>query len=106
MEKSHLLQGLERWLEVKSTGCSCRGPRFGFHPPCGSQPSKTKFQSTWSLLAFSAHGILTRTHIYRQAKTFIHINKNKLVFKKENMCRAWWHTSLIPALERQRQVDL
>jgi len=36
-----LLIGLERWLSVKSTGSSCRGPRFSWAPTGILTPSVT-----------------------------------------------------------------
>jgi hypothetical protein len=37
-------------------------------------------------------------------RTFDHLALN-VPLKKEEESRAWWHTPLIPALGRQRQVD-
>jgi hypothetical protein len=44
-------RGLERWLSVRSTGCSSRGPEFKSQQPHGgSQPSVTRSDSLfWSV---------------------------------------------------------
>jgi hypothetical protein len=45
--------------------------------------------------------------VWQQVKEwYIHREKQNYSLKKKNRARQWWPTPLIPALGRQRQVDL
>jgi hypothetical protein len=78
---------------VRSTCCSCRGPRFSSQQPQGGYQTVTlvpKASAFSSALPGHTGGI--------------HLKMNQI--EENYLCQICWHMPLIPVLQRHWQVDL
>jgi hypothetical protein len=94
---------------VKSTCCSFHRTQ---HPLQATQTTCNSRSSIPSGFLEHLHThehtstLACNTHTYTQSLKHTHsLNTHALLVHKSQSCRACWCTSLIPALERQKQVD-